>query len=63
MSFTENFFEYTDKFDIQFHHIRGHKPLMSRTPLDRFFAFVDKASRKALRIYSKKYIQTACKGK
>ena len=47
------FFEYTDKFDIQFYHIRGHKPLISRTPLDRFFAFVDKASRKALRIYSK----------
>ena len=47
------FFEYTDKFDIQFHHIRGHKSLMFRTPLDSFFAFVDKASRKALRIYSK----------
>jgi len=47
------FFEYTKKFNIQFHQIQGHKPTKTKHHLDEIFTLVDRASRNALRTYSK----------
>ena len=50
----KDFFEYTERIDIQFHHINGHKPSKLKNYLDEIFTLVDRASRNALRSYSKK---------
>jgi ribonuclease HI len=49
----KEFFEYTLRFNIQFHHIRGHKPSRIKHRLDEIFTLVDRASRNALRSYLK----------
>jgi len=50
----KEFFEYTLRFNIQFHHIQGHKPSRIKHRLDEIFTLVDRASRNALRTYSEK---------
>jgi len=47
------FFDYTKKLNIQFHLIQGHKPSRTKNHLDEIFTLVDRASRNALRSYSK----------
>ena len=54
----KEFFEYTEKFNIQFHHIQGHKPSRIKHRLDEIFTLVDRASRNALRSYSKNTFQS-----
>ena len=57
------FFESIEKFDIQFHLLSGHKPSRSKGHIDEVFSFVDRASRHALRAYSKSNFQQAAGGK
>jgi len=52
------FFEYTLRFNMQFHHIQGHKPSRIKHRLDEIFTLVDRASRNALRSYSKNTFQS-----
>lgn len=49
----KEFFESIERFDIQFHLISGHKPLRCKDRIDEIFSLVDRASRNALRSYSK----------
>jgi ribonuclease HI len=53
----KDFFAFTEKIDIQFCLISGHKPSHSKDQIDRIFSIVDRASRKALRIYMKSNFQ------
>lgn len=45
------FFKKTEKFDILFQHVNGHKPSTQRNSIDTLFSLVDRASRNALRTY------------
>jgi ribonuclease HI len=54
----KEFFDYTEKLNIQFHHIQGHKPSRIKYRLDEIFTLVDRASRNALRSYSKNKLQS-----
>lgn len=45
----KEFFRVTDELNVEFHKIKGHQPLANKTPLDKIFTLVDKASRNALR--------------
>lgn len=47
------FFESTEKFDIQFRLISGHKRSQEKDRIDEIFSIVDKSSRSALRCYIK----------
>jgi ribonuclease HI len=49
----KEFFESIERFDIQFHLISGHKPSRNKDRIDEMFSFVDRASRNALRSYSR----------
>jgi ribonuclease HI len=51
--FYKKFFDLTDKIDIQFRLISGHKPSRNKNQIDRLFSLVDRASRKALRKHIK----------
>jgi len=46
-----DFFEKTEKFDIQFRQVNGHKPSRQKNNIDTIFSLVDRASRNALRTY------------
>jgi len=52
------FFDYTKKLNIQFHQIQGHKPSRTKHRFDEIFTLVDRASRNALRSYSKNTFQS-----
>ncbi len=54
----KEFFECTLRFTLQFHHIKGHKPTKIKHRLDEIFTLVDRASRNALRSYSKNKFQS-----
>jgi len=45
----KNFFEQTDKLDIEFIKVRGHKKTVQKDNIDKIFTVVDRASRQALR--------------
>ena len=49
----KEFYESTEKFDIQFHLLSGHMPSSCKHRIDEMFSLVDRASRNALRSYSK----------
>lgn len=44
----QNFYDCIDRFDCNFVKVDGHKPSSEKDPIDRIFAQVDKAARKAL---------------
>ena len=43
------FYKLTDHLECEFVKVKGHKPGKSKDEIDRLFAMVDKAARKALR--------------
>jgi ribonuclease HI len=45
----QEFFKIVDQLDCEFIKVRGHKALLQKEEIDKFFTLVDKASRKALR--------------
>ena len=45
----QEFFNLSDQLDCEFEKVKGHKPSRLKDESDRFFTWVDKASRKALR--------------
>ena len=45
------FFAKTEKLDIQFQQVNGHKPSGIKNNIDKIFSLVDRASRNALRTY------------
>jgi len=45
----KEFFQTIDKLHCEFIKIRGHQPTKNKNEIERIFALVDKASRKALR--------------
>ena len=47
-----DFFKKTEKFDIQFQQVNGHKPSSQKNSIDKIFSLVDRASRNALRTYT-----------
>ena len=46
------FYQLTDKVHITFRQIRGHAPANKKSHIDMVFSLVDRASRKALRVYT-----------
>jgi ribonuclease HI len=49
----QKFYSFTDWFEIEIVKVQGHKKNILKTDFDRYFSYVDKASRKALREDSK----------
>jgi len=45
----KDFFQQTDKLDIDFIKVRGHKKTAQKDNIDKIFTIVDRASRRALR--------------
>jgi ribonuclease HI len=45
----KDFFEQTDKLDIDFIKVMGHKKTAQKDNIDKIFTVVDRASRRALR--------------
>ena len=48
----KQFFQCTDNLNITFTQIKGHTPASRKSNLDMIFSLVDRASRKALRVYN-----------
>lgn len=45
----QEFYRLTDRFDCEFVKVSGHQPAKQKESIDRLFALVDKAARRALR--------------
>ncbi|MFT5698555.1 MAG: ribonuclease HI [Desulforhopalus sp.] len=55
----KQFYTFTDKFNITFTQIRGHTPSSKKSHIDVLFSLVDRASRKALRLYTADHTYTS----
>jgi len=51
----QQFYKATDKLNIKLNQVSGHMPSSRKSQIDKIFSSVDRASRNALRAYSKKY--------
>ncbi len=48
----KQYYEFTDKLDLQVVQVSGHSPTRRKSPIEKIFSEVDRAARKALRTSS-----------